>query len=423
MQASDIKKSLMGLWQRNFHLSQNAVELILDRYYNQQYIVWKETDNKLIGGIMGIPYQFGFKDNTLKGLFLIGAVTEERFRHHGVMSSLLAEINDRAKKEFDFTFLIPTSPLIADYFRRRGYFNSFFRFEERYTSAHNFTNDFLLSLNTSDQRLRKLKKELFDNCRIKILEDFNDPATEAIIDFIMAQEQKASSSLNICHTREDLEATIQLNILQDAKIFYAHEEDGSLTGVIFVHKKDMKHLELSAVYVEDNCSYYALLSRIKNYFADYSISVSGSSHLCYAPSLIEEVYGAENPNGNELETLFGLLETQFDITKLMQPSGMARLLRFEEILTYIAKTRKDASFKIYIRDLEPDNEGKKYLFEVKGGQLSKTVYSGQPLDRGVLNLTVKELSELLLRKKDSNSMIMEAFGIPRIVLEMKLMVQ
>ena len=84
-------------------------------------------DRSRVSSLMGIPYQFGYGNKKLSGLFLLGLSTEERYRHRGIMSALLEEINQRATKDFDFTFLIPFSDLNAEYYRRRGYFNSFFR--------------------------------------------------------------------------------------------------------------------------------------------------------------------------------------------------------------------------------------------------------------------------------------------------------
>ena len=183
----------------------------------------------------------------------------------------------------------------------------------------------------------------------------------------------------------------------------------------------MKRIKLPAVYVEDRCSYFAILNYIKKAYNDYSMSVFVDSYSSFSPSIIDDVYGAENPQGSHLETLFGLLETQFDLSKLMEPYGMVRLLRFDNIIQYLAILHKEIDFKLYLRNWKKTEGERKTVFIVKNGNVKIEEYNSCILDRSILNLSIKEFSELLLRKKDSNSLIMEAFGIPRLILEMKLL--
>lgn len=415
----DIKEGMMELWRKTFHDSNSYIDLIFDYYFNEDYIAWHEENGKIVSALLGIPYSFGYGKAKLKGLYLLGLATDQKYRHRGLMSDLLKEINERAAKDFDFTFLIPASDLNADYYRRRGYFNSFFRLEERFTSIHDFENDFNVSLYGSDERISLLKKRLFQKLTSEIYVDSLE-FKDKIIDFILQQEKKPGSSASLCHTREDLEATLKESLINDSKIFLCLDDDKNITGLAFVRKSDIRRIELPVVYFEDKCTYYALLKEIKKAFPDYSMSVFINSEYYASPAIIDEIYGAENPQGGQLETLFGILETQFDITKLMEPYGMVRLLRFDSIMEYIAETRKEANFKLYIRDLNQDSSGQKTILVVKNGKMVKETTSKEILDKSVLNLSVKEISELLLRKKDSHSLIMEAFGVPRLILEMKL---
>ena len=89
-------------------------------------------------------------------------------------------------------------------------------------------------------------------------------------------------------------------------------------------------------------------------------------------------------------------------------------------------------FKLYIRDYRQEGEVSKgenektdaslhNIYIVKNGKLSVTPKKEIKDEHSVLNLSTKELSELLLRKNDSSNLIMEAFGIPRLNLQMRLL--
>lgn len=422
MNPEDIKKSIKELWERTFHDNNEIVSLIFETYYDEKYLAYSLQDSKVVSALLGIPYSFGYGDTILKGLYLFGMATEEKFRNKGFMTSLIDEINTRVSNDFDFTFLVPISDLNADYYRRRGYFNSFFRIEERFTSIHDFKNDFEYSLINSDERVAALKIKLFDKFEIIDLFTSEKELRKPLIDFIKKQENKPSSSANLRHSDTDLEAIIEYYRIRGSYIFLSIDEERKITGVVFAVKDEMKRLKIPAFYVEDKSTFYALLNNLKKSFSDFSISVfitseKDSSHN----SLIEEVYGAENPEGRDLETLFGLLETQFNLTKLMEPFGMVKLLRFDNILSYISQIRKDSDFKLNIKNKdEEDNGEQKILYSVKNGKLKIEGYEQLPKEKNILTLSRKEVSELLLRKPDTSSFIMEAFGIPRLILEMKL---
>ena len=148
-------------------------------------------------------------------------------------------------------------------------------------------------------------------------------------------------------------------------------------------------------------------------------------------SIIQQTYASENQAGADLDNTFNTVEIPFNINKLLQPLGMVRLLNFERILEYIAETRSDAEFKLHIRDLseggqsEEDNDDARKLedmiFIIKNGKCVVDKYEHHKNDRSVLNLSGKEVSELLLRKNDSSNLIMEAFGIPRLNLQIRLL--
>lgn len=421
MNVNEIKKKMMGLWESVFHDSKEYISLIFDNYFNPEYVEFVESDGRIVSALLGVPYEFGNGKNRLKGLYLCGLATSENFRQKGLMTGLIDNINERFSEEFDFTFLIPANDLMADYYHRQGYFNSFYRVEERYTSVHDFKNDFLVGLTDSDERIINLKKNLFEELRVVEFGKSQQFTAQDIIAFIKERESKPGSIVNLLHSSEDIEIILKENQISGGTIFIAYDKDSKITGIAFTVKEDIKRIGIPAIFVTDNCSYYVLLNHIKLFFDDYSISLYKQS-ATHETSLIEKIFGAENPDGSDLETLFGMVERPFNPSQNMQPYGMVRLLRFDRILNFIAETNKEATFKIIIKDKNYISEGDSgSMFVIDRGEMRRENIDEAKINKSVIKLSSKELSELLLRKRDNSSLIMEAFGIPRLVLKMALM--
>ena len=420
MNQEELKQSILDLWTAKYHGPKDYLYLLTDTYFNSDHVVYHIEDNKIVATIMGIPFDFGYGEKKLKGLFLFGLVTEDKYRRQGIMTRLLQDINLRAQQHVDFTFLIPISDLNADFYRKRGYFNSFFLLEQRYTSVHDFYYDLQFSLFDKDERIKDLKEKLYKSIQVKVFDDHSGMTPDSIISFLESQEKKARSSVNLVHTKKDWSIILIKNRMNDDAVFVAFDKDNDICGVAFIEKKEMKRLLISAIYIEDECTYYALLNHIKRSYPDFSLSVYATSDNYSSPAIMEKIYGAQNLDGGE--TLFGLLETQFDVSKLLEPHGMVRLLRFENILKYLAYIRKDVEFKLCIRDWENDDPEKKSVFIIKNGSLKVEQITATSLkkDKSILYLSQKEVSEILFRKKDKSSLIMDAFGIPGLNLEMGL---
>ena len=403
-------------------------------YFDQQYLEYKEIDGKIVCALCGIPYSFGYGDKLLKGLYIVPLTSEEGYHKKGILSELLDKFNQKLKEEVDFTFLVPNTELLADYYGSQGYFSSFFILEERYTSMHNFKNDYLLSLTESDERIRNLKKALLEEITIEEYKGESEFTKDKLIDFIETVESKSTSSVHNQHTTKDLDYIFNDNTIRKLTCFFSYDAEKRITGVAFIKKEEFMRIRVVASYVSDSCSYYALLDHIKSQYPDYSLSVNISEPKYQTHSIIQQIYASENPNGGDLDNTFGTVEMAFNINKLLQPLGMVRLLRFEKILEYIAETRSDVDFKVVIRDYKPEEDSKESI-EDKGeyNDDSQTVYivsNGKYFtqeikqnhkEKSILSLSGKEISELLLRKNDSSNLIMEAFGIPRLNLQIRLL--
>lgn len=438
MELEELKRKLMGLWEKTTHNSKDLVATLFEYYFDKDLIEYKEVDGKVVSALFGIPYKFGYKKNYLTGLYLISLSSEEGFRKKGVLAELLNNFNNRVKDIYDFTFLVPHTELLADYFGTQGYLSSFFILEERYTPLHDFRNDYLLSISDSDEKIRILKEGLLDQIFVCYNNGDSGFSKEQIIEFIESVESKSSSSIGIIHSGIDLEYILQDQNIRNLMSYISYDSDHRITGVAFAQKDELKRIKIVATFIGDPCSYYALLDFIKYQFNDYSISVIISDPKYQSHSLYQSNYVSSNPAGGDLDTTVSGVEIPFNMNKLLQPQGMVRLLRFDRILQYLAASRSDVDFKLYIRDYLPSDThedllkengektseitSKGYLiFNIKNGKCKIERKDKLPDDNQILNLTQKEISELLLRKNDTTNLIMEAFGIPRLNLQMYLL--
>lgn len=419
MEAEELKRKLMGLWEKTTHNSKELLALLFEYYFDMRYIEYTDIEGKVVSALCGIPYEFGFGRHTLKGLYIISLSTEEGYRKKGMLTELLSRMNERLREEFDFTFLVPHSELMADYYGSQGYFSSFFILEERFTPLHDFRKDYLLSLTDSDERIKRLKENLIDEIRVERVSYEDSETIVKLKKFIEEKERKGVGATNLCHTYKDLDYIMKPDSINNPTTYASYDSDGKVTGVAFIKKEELKRIRVHALYIEDTCSYYSLLDHIKRLYPDYSISINTSEPKYQTHSIIQETYASANPAGRDLDNTFATVEIPFYINKLLQPIGMVRLLRFENILEYVAKTRSDVEFKLHIRDYEEGESQRVYV--VKGGRIEVVPLSEYRHDRSVLNLNVKEVSELLLRKNDTSNLIMEAFGIPRLNLQIRLL--
>ena len=420
MEQDELKRKLLGLWERTTHHSKDLLSNLFEYYFDYDLIDYKEIDGKIVGALCGIPYTFGYGSKRLFGLYIIVLSSEEGYSKKGILSQLLNDFNKRAEENYDFTFLVPPTELMADYYGTNGYFSSFFILEERFTSLHDFKNDYFISLTDSDDRIKEMKKSLFNNITVvdnKLNKKF---PSQLIIDFIRDIEGKSTSSVNLCHTAKDIEYLLHENTISEFGCFVSYDKENNITGVLFTKKDDLKRIKVVAEFVSDTCSYFSILDFIKHQYQDYSLSINTSDPKLQSHSIIQQIYASANPEGGDLDNTFSVIEIPFNMNKLLQPLGMVKLLNLERIIKYLAETRSDIEFKLNIRDYKNSDEEKK-VYIVKNGKCQIASLNKLVKDNSILHLTIKEVSELLLRKNDSSNLIMEAFGIPRLNLQMRLL--
>lgn len=432
MEQEELKRKLMGLWEKTTHKSKELLNVLFDFYFNIDYIEYVEHDGKIVSALCGIPYNFGFGSHILKGIYLISLTLEEGYHKKGFLSELLSSFNNRWAHKFDFSFIVPANDLMADYYGEQGYISSFYILEERYTANHDFRNDYYLSLVDSDERIKELKRVLFDEIKVCLLRQNDTILKEKIIQYITTLESKSWRPGYIVHRPKDLDYLLNQDSIPHLQAFVAFDSEEKISGVAFTRKEEPGKSKVVAFYVSDQCSYFALLDFIKLTFSDDSLTVNTSDPKYQNLAIIQQTYASANVNGGDLDNTFSVVEMPFNINRLLHSLGMVKILNFENIFSYIAQVRSDVDFKLILRDLNicdqyltaAENIGfscKEVVYVVKGGKFSIEPPTNVKNDKSILRLNCKEVSDLLLRKNDSSNLIMEAFGIPRLNLQVRLL--
>lgn len=426
MNITDIKSKMMKLWKDTFHDSDAYITLIFEEYFNPKYIEYHEENGQIISGLIGIPYFFGNKNNKIKGLYLCGLATKEEYRHKGIMNNLMNKINDKAKNEgFALSFLIPSSDILRIYYQDKGYVNAMYRVEERYTDIHNFHNDCVQNINREEDRLRNIKLKYFDNLITDVLERFDDDYVIKISQYIQKKEQENQLFNSLLHSSKDTIIIIKENFISGGEIIFAKNENGDIKGIAFITFDGRKRITIPKIYYDDQCVFFKLLDKAKKMHPESSMSVLRYPEETNRHALWAKIYGPSNPEGGMLGGAYGVTERVYDVSLHSQPYGMAKILNIDEILIFLAKYRNDVKFSIIIKQDNP--EDKTVLYKIETGKVLTSIIEGNQIKElkqsfpTITMLSHRNLSEILFRKKDGNNLIMEAFGIPRLAMNMALL--
>lgn len=425
MNNQELRKNMMKLWKDTFHDSDKYISLVFDNYFNPDFIEYHEENGKLISALLGIPYNFSNGKEKIKGMYLCGLATLEEYRHRGIMNNLIEKINEKAPQNgCAFSFLIPSSDMLRMYYISKGYFNAMYVVEDRYTNVHNFDKDYRAILNKEDKRIKALKTNYYDNLGVEKISIYDDNLLEKITEFIINSEESVSSYTTLLHSKKDVVATLHENIISGGDILVCKTAEDIITGVMYVTFDERKRIIIPKIYHKDNCSYFKLLDKAKNLYPDSSMSI-----ICYPEEterrvLWSKVYGASNPDGGMLGGAYGVAERVYEVNRHARPYGMVKILDYHEILKFLANDRNDLKYSILVKGI-PNEKEALYCVANNGESAFQTVAEEEikkfAADKNLTILSKRDLSEILFRKKDSNSLIMEALGIPRLSMNMSLL--
>lgn len=418
MKTEELKEKMSKLWKCVFHDTDAYISLVFDNYFDPDLVEYHEEDGKIISALLGIPYCFGNGKYIMRGLYLCGLATNEEYRHRGIMNNLIEKINKKAEEMgYAFTFLIPANDSLISYYNNRKYDTAIYRVENRYTDLHNFVKDYLSDIANEDEIIYKLKRKSFDSISTEIFDINNENILHLIIEFIYKLEREIYAYYQLMHSKKDIELMIKENILSGGEIFISNNKENMLTGVAFTTKDDHQRIRVPKVYYKDKGSLYRLLDCVKRRFPGSPIS-----YYCYPEECERKLIWGKNYCLSS--DTCGELDRVYNVGDHAKPYGMVRVLNIYEILKFIAEDRSDLKFSILVKYEENDETVRK--FHIESGKIAEIEMDDQRLLDYVkynneIILSEREFVEILFRKKGLSNVIQEAFNIPRVPLNMALL--
>lgn len=421
MDSIELKDKMMKLWKKIFHDSDAYISLVFDNYFNEDNVEYYEEDGKLVSALLGIPYNFSNGKKKIRGLYLCGLATDATFRHRGIMHNLIEKANLKAKENgFAFTFLIPANDSLINYYSARGYNKAMYRVEDRYTEIHDFKKDYLSSISKEDERIYKLKEKYYNSLSTQLLQSDSENCIIEIINYIEKSEKSVTEYTTILHTAKDIRNIIKDNKISNGEIAICRNSEGEMVGVAFITFDDRKRIIIPKIFYDDNSILYRLLEFIKNKYSQCALSMYCYPEQTDRRALWMKNYGAANPDGVP-GGAYGVAERVYNVSSHAITYGMIRVLDIREILIFLANGRSDLNFSILVKE----DSDKNFLLKcnvINGeSQFAEEDESKLKQSKNLSALKQKELLELIFRKKDSNNIIMEAFGIPRLPINMSLL--
>ena len=423
MEKQEIKRGMMELWEKIFHDSREFVSLVFDSYFEKGYYAYKEENGHIIASILGIPYDFRFGESKCKGLYLCGISTEPSHRREGLMTQLLDEIEGKAKGNFDFTFLIPSNELNRQIYYNRGYYTAIYKVYQYYTSNHDFKSEFFSSLYGLEDNTIELKKNFFESLSVSLYHKQQEIEENILIDFLENFEKIKKPYLELNHSLNDLKTAIKDNLISKGEIFICQNKKKEITSVIFTYPEHNGRIKLNAFYCKDSVSYFKTLGRIKDYYAEMSLTLLIDPEDAVGGSLWNETSVFPNPDGNMLESLIGTEERVFYHWEHSKPFGMIKILNLHCLISLLSKIKKDLNKQILLK--YHDSEQLTFL-DIKNGELQiknieQTEAEEIKKNKKLIILYFHDFMDIIFRRKKHEDIIMEAFGIPRLPINISLM--
>lgn len=423
MKPSELKSKLAKLWKETFHDSDEYVALIFDNYFNENLCEYEENNGEIIAGLLGIPYEFGNADNKIQGLYLCGLATTPQYRSRGIMTELLSRINLKARKlGYAFTFLIPADPGLRKYYHDREYVNATYRVIDNYTSVHDFDLEFEADLIAQKEKVADMKRRFYSSLTVAIISKKND-LDESLIDGITKMVRSIELSqdgLQIIHSENDIRNIILENRISDGTVFVIKNSQNEVTAVAFTTISQSETcVNIHRLYSSDPASRYKVLSALKKDFPEFAIRSYVSSIEMDRKALWSRTYGSYLPEASQAPAI-SVSERVYSLAAHAKVYGMVRVLDLSEILKFQAHARRDLKYSILVK-----GDDSQFLdrYEVKDGRLA---IKQLPIDslspsQAAYVMSKRDICEIAFRRRDTDNLITEAFGIPSINASISLM--
>ena len=421
MNPDEIKRQMMLLWKKTFHDTDEYVNLIFDNYYSLDRIEYHEIDGKIVSALMEVPYNFGWKNHQLIGMYLCGLMTDQQYRRHGIMQMLLERTVEKVKKAgYAFCFLIPANKGLVKYYSVNGYSNAFYRVVNRYTELHDFRHEYNTFVMNNNERTGELKMKFYDSLWFEkiILSDNN--ISNNVIDFIYDKENN-SEFIVMRHSRKDIELFLRENYLSNNSSYIVKDKEDKITAVA-VTENDDNVTSVLHIYAADLCSKMRILDGIRLDGDGRALLLYEYPEASHRTALWSRSYVA----GSDTSLVSLVTQTServYNVAAHANPYGMVQFVDISAVLSLLADWKREMKINLLVREVR-DNVG--CYFQIDRGKCVDRSVSGIEFERlekdsSVLTLTAYQLQEILCRRPDADRLIMEAFGLPRLGLEMCLL--
>lgn len=414
MDASELKIKIANLWKEIFHDSDDYISLIFDNYFNPDLIAYEEHQGEIVAALLGIPYEFGNVENSLRGLYLCGLSTKPKYRSQGIMTRLLSNINEKALNQgFAFTFLIPSDEGLRKYYHDREYVNAFYRVVDNYTSLHDFDLEYDSILLEQKEKVAALKKRYYESLKTDMISrstKTDKDVVNAVIRLIKGIED-AQVDLQLRHSEKDLENIIKENRISGGEIHFAFNNKDEISAVAFVSLEE-DAVNIHKLYSTDIASKYKVFSAIKKCHPELAIRHFVSSIEMDRNALWSRTYGSFLPEASQVAAI-SITERVYSLAAHAKVYGMARILNLYEILKFQAGLRHELKYSILMKSHDASSLEQ---IDARDGnvRIKKLAFENVEPSKLAYLMTKRDISEILFRRRDTDNMITEAFGIPSI---------
>lgn len=414
MDSNELKNKLSKLWKDTFHDNDDYISLVFNNYYDLRFSEYEETGGEVVAGLVGIPYEFGNAEKRIRALYLCGLATRQQYRSRGIMTRLLARVNEKAREAgFAFTFLIPSDDGLRKYYHDREYVNAFYRVIDNYTSLHDFNREYESILLEQKEKVAELKRRYYSSLKTSVFDHMaedSESIREGIRALIRGIEDR-QQDLQIIHSDRDIRLLISENVIDKGKIHYVCNQSGTITAAAFTTYSD-NSVNIIKLFCTDLASKYKVLDSVKRLNPDLAIQHYVSSIEMDRSALWMRTYGSFMKDAPQAGAI-SITERVYSLAAHAKVYGMARILDFSEVLKFQAECRHDLKYSILAKT--DDN----YTFEqidVREGKLKIKKLAVDDLSHSQVAhvMSKRDIGEILFRRRDTDNLITEAFGIPSI---------
>ncbi len=380
MNEESLKKGMMKLWEITFKDSPEYVRLVFDTYFDIRHVAYEEREGRIVAALLAVPYEFERNGRRIRAAYLCGLATEPAYRRQGIMKRLMDDVLVRLREEgYTLAFLIPASETLVRYYQIMGWSTAIYRVRENFTELHDFTAALEkpeTASKTIVTRIEYLKADGSSDENIKISNLVKNYLDRVVLPKNMAM---------LRHSLKDMEAVVKENALSGGQLWLARNEEGETVGVAFVMPSSIEKnvLEIRLVIGDDEDVERVMLQKVLEGNPGFSLSVFRFPEEVKRKVLWQETYAGTDPDAPTAGAV-GVAERVYDVSHNAEIYGMAKILVEDEILKFAGVDPEDSKYKI-------------------------------------LKSNPRDLQGVLFRRPDSSPLIEEAFELPRLGLNMALL--